>query len=138
MFRALSGAYHFTTIDCNHGYHQMEVHEDSKKFTGFVTEDDFYECLHVPFGLKNAPSHFQRVMDAILSMYHLDFALTYIDDIIIYSKTLEEHLKHVDKVLKALQNVEITIVEEKCHFAYDNVELLSHRVGRLGLSTLKE
>ena len=116
----------------------MRVHEDSRKFTGFVTEDGFYECLHVPFGLKNAPSHFQRVVDAILGMYRLDFTLAYIDDIIIYSKTLEEHLEHVDKVLEALRNVGMMVSEEKCHFAYDNVELLSHRVGRLGLSTLKE
>ena len=71
-------------------------------------------------------------------MYRLDFMLAYIDDIIIYSKTLNEHLKHVDKVLKALRSVGMTIVEEKCHFAYDNIELLGHRVGRLGLSTLKE
>jgi len=116
----------------------MGVHEDSRKFTGFVTEDGFYECLRVPFGLKNAPSHFQRVVDSILGMYRLDFALAYIDDIIIYSKTLEEHLDHVDKVLEALRSIGMTITEEKCHFAYDNVELLGHRVGRLGLSTLKE
>ena len=61
-----------------------------------------------------------------------------IDDIIIYSKTLEEHLKHVDKVLEALCSVGMTIIEEKCHFMYDNIELLGHRVGRLELSTLKE
>jgi len=138
VFRALSGAHHFITIDCNRSYHQMGVYKDSRKFTGFVTEDGFYECLHVPFGLKNAPSHFQRVVDAILGMYRLDFALAYIDNIIIYLKTLEEHLEHVDKVLEALRNVGMTIVKEKCHFTYDNVELLGHRVGWLGLSTLKE
>ena len=116
----------------------MEVHKDSRKFAGFITEDGFYKCLRISFGLKNAPSHFQCVVDSILGMYRLDFALAYIDDIIIYSKMLEEHLEHVDKVLEALHSVGMTIVEEKCHFEYDNVELLGHRVGWLGLSTLKE
>jgi len=116
----------------------MEVHEDSRKFTGFVTEDGFYECLQVPFGVKNAPLHFQCMVDSILGMYRLDFTLVYIDNIIIYSKTLEEHLEHVDKVLEAFRNVGMTVSEEKCHFAYDNVELLGHRVSWLELSTLKE
>jgi len=118
--------------------HQMRVHEDGRKFTSFVTEDEFYECLWVSFGLKNAPSHFQRMVDSILRMYRLDFALAYIDDIIIYSKTLKEHLKHVNRVLEALHSVRMTIVEEKYHFTYNNIKMLGHRVGRLRLSIFKE
>jgi len=116
----------------------MEVHKDSKKLTDFVTEDDFYKCLCIPFSLKNALSYFRKVVNATLDMYRLDFTLAYIDDIIIYLKTFEEHLEHVDKMLEALQNVGITIVKEKCYFTYDNVELLSHRVGQLELSILQE
>jgi len=60
----------------------MRVHEDSRKFTGFITEDRFYECLWVPFGLKKVLLHFQRMVDSILGMYRLDFTLAYIDDVV--------------------------------------------------------
>jgi len=112
----------------------MGIYQD----TGFVTEDGFYECLRLPFGLKNARSHYQRVIDKILGMYRRDFALAYIDDIIIFSRNPDDHILHVEKVLEALEKVGITIAEQRCHFNYDSVQLLGHRVSRLGLSTLKE
>ena len=86
-------------------------------FMAFITEDGFWVYKHLPFGLKNAPAHFQRAIDTILGCYHLDFALAYIDDVIIFSCTLEEHLTHVEKLLEAFKLVGLTLNKKKCHFS---------------------
>jgi len=138
IFAALIGALFFSLVDCNKGYHQLGLTERSRQLTAFVTEHGFFEYLRVPFGLRNAPSHFQRVIDNILGAYRWDFCCAFIDDIIIYSRTFEEHLRHVSLVLEALERVGMTLSELKCHFGYDNIQLLGHRVSRLGLSTLRE
>ena len=137
IFRALSGAVWFTLMDANKGYHQFGLTERAKILMAFVTEDGLWVYNRLPFGLKNAPSHFQRAIDTILGRYRLDFALAYIDDIIIFSRTLAEHLLHVEKVLEALKSVGLTLDEKKCHFCYDSLELLGHRVSRLGLRTIE-
>src|SRR5438046_9346289 len=77
-------------------------------------------------------------MDAILSNYRWDFALTYIDDIVIFSQTFDKHLKHCSLVLEALEQIGLTLEETKCHFCYDDIELLSHHISHLGLSTQAE
>ncbi len=135
IFHALRGSIIFTIIDANKGYHQFGLTFDSRKLTAFITEDGFYEFKRIPFGLKNAPAHFQRAMDTILANYRWDFALAYIDDIIIFSKSADEHILHVQLVLEALIKVGMTVDENKCHFGYEEIELLGHRVNRLGLST---
>jgi len=138
IFNALLGAIFFTLIDANKGYHQFLLSLASRKFTGFVTDRGMFWYKRVPFGLKNAPSHFQRAIDTILGRYKFEFALAYIDDIIIYSKTLVDHIRHVALVLQALERVGMTLDEKKCHFGYQSLKLLGHRISRLGLSTLKE
>jgi len=138
IFRALTGAIYFSIIDANRGYHQFGLTKWGRRFTAFVTEDGFWQFNKIPFGLKNAPSHFQRAIDTILGGYRYEFALAFIDDIVIYSKALGEHLLHVSLVLEALEKVGMTVSEKKCHFSYQSVELLGRRVNRLGLSTQKE
>ena len=138
IFRALTGAVYFSTMDCNKGYHQFGLTERARKLTAFVTEDGFWEYIRMPFGLKNAPAHFQRTIDAILGIYRWDFALAYIDDIIVYSKTFEEHILHCSLVLDALQSIGMTLDEKKCHWAYLDVDLLGHHISRLGLATQAE
>jgi hypothetical protein len=138
IFRALAGAIFFSTMDCNKGYHQFGLTERAQKLTAFVTEDGFWEYVRMPFGLKNAPAHFQRTMDAILGIYRWDFALAYIDDIIVYSKTFEEHMLHCSLILEALESIGMTLDEKKCHWAYLDVDLLGHHISRLGLATQAE
>ena len=80
--------------------------------------DGFYQFKRIPFGLRNAPLHFQRAIDTILGSYRYEFALAFIDNVVVYSKSLDEHLLHVSLVLEALGNAGVTVSERKCHFAY--------------------
>ena len=138
IFAALIGAIFFTILDANRGYHQFGLTLRSRKFTAFTTDFGLFEFKRVPFGLKTAPAHFQRAIDIILGSMRWDFALAYIDDIIVYSKTLEEHIEHIAAVLEALEKAGMTLAEGKCHFGYQDIKLLGHRISRLGLSTLEE
>ena len=92
----------------------------------------------MPFGLKNGLSIFQCTMQNILAPYLWLFTLVYIDDIVVYSKTYEEHLDHLDKVLAAIKKSGLTLSPKKRHFFYSSVLLLGHKVSRLGLSTYEE
>lgn len=86
-------------------------------------------------GLASSPGFFQAKMESILSRYLWDFVLVYIDDIIIYSRDIDEHLRHLDTVLEMLQASGIMLFLSKCHFAYPSVKLLGHHVLRLGIAT---
>src|SRR5277367_3331185 len=92
----------------------------------------------MPFGLRNGPAIFQQVMQSILSPYLWIFALIYINDIVIYSQSWEEHLEHLDQVLGAVEEAWITLSPMKCHFGYMSILLLGQKVSRLGMSTHKE
>jgi hypothetical protein len=139
IFMSLSGCLFFTLLDANKGYHQFELDEESKPLTAFITQEHgLWEFIRVPFGLKNAPAFFQRCIDEMISKYRWDFVLAYLDDIIIFSKTYEQHLEHVEKVLDTLSTAGLTLSEKKCHFAYKNIELLGRKVSRFGLSTQKQ
>jgi hypothetical protein len=89
----------------------------------------------MPFGLKNGPSILQRVMQGILVPYLWLFCLVYIDDIVGYSKSYEEHIDHLDKVLGAIEKAGLTLSPNKCHLFYSFILLLGHKVSRLELST---
>jgi hypothetical protein len=138
IFSALMGSLFFSTLDCNKGYHQLGVTPRSRRFLAFITEDGTFQYRRVPFGVKIAPAHFQRAIDKILAKYRCDFALAYIDDIVIYSRSFEQHVMHVSLVLQALEDVGMTLDHLKCHFGYDSIQLLGHRISRLGLSTLDD
>lgn len=139
IFNALSGKRYFTTMDANKGYHQFSIAPQHRHLTAFTTESQgLWQYKRVPFGLKNAPSFFQAAIDAILGSMRWDFVLAYIDDVIIYSNTFEDHLRHLDAVLMAVKDVGMTLDERKCFFAYESLSLLGHRVNRLGLMTQPE
>src|SRR3984885_8277484 len=87
----------------------------------------------MPFGLKNAPGTFQRLIDEILREYIGEFVIVYLDDIMIYSKDFEEHTKHINKVLSKLRENNMIIKLKKCKFGERNIEFLGHIVGRDGL-----
>jgi hypothetical protein len=88
IFRSIGRAMFFSTLDCNKGYYQFGLTPRARLLTVFITEDGFWEYIPTPFGLKNALSHFQRIMDAILSNYRWDFAIA------IFSQTFDEHLEN--------------------------------------------
>jgi Reverse transcriptase (RNA-dependent DNA polymerase). len=93
---------YFTTLDMASGFHQIPVAADSIAKTAFVTPDGQYEYLRMPFGLANAPAVFQRAINAALGNLRFSVAVVYLDDIIIPSRTIEEGLNHLERVLHVL------------------------------------
>ncbi len=138
IMQALSGSQWLTTLDALSGFTQLIVHEDSREKLAFRCHRGLWQFTRMPFGYRNGPSVFQRVMQNILAPFLWIFALVYIYDIVIFSLTFDEHLQHIDKVFKAIRASGITLSLPKYHFAYQSLLLLGQKVFRLGMSTHKE
>jgi hypothetical protein len=138
IMAALAGSQVLSTLDALSGFLQLEVHPDDVEKTAFRTHLGLYNFLRMPFGLRNGPAIFQHVMQEILSPFLWIFCLVYIDNIVVYSKTHEDHLAHLDQVLEAIEKAGITLSPKKCHLFYSSLLLLGHKVSRFGLSTHQE
>lgn len=138
ILSALSGSQVLSSLDALSGFTQMEIAPEDVEKTAFRTHRGLFHFRRMPFGLRNGPSIFQRTMQAILAPYLWIFALVYIDDIIVYSKSHEEHLDHLERVLSSIEKAGLTLSPDKCHLFYESVLLLGHKVSRLGLSTHRE
>ena len=99
----LLGAKYFSTLDLISGYWQIEIAEEDKHKTAFTTRKGHYEFNRMPFGLTNAPATFQRLMNNLLQPVIYKCALVYLDDVIIYSRTIEDHIKHLQAVFDLLR-----------------------------------
>ena len=104
MFDRLGGAKVFSKIDLRSGYWQMPVREGDIPKTAFKTRWGLYECLVVPFGVTNAPAQFMHLMNDLLCDFLDEFVLVFLDDILIYSRTMEEHAEHLQRVFACLRN----------------------------------
>lgn len=134
IFDMLQGAQVFSTLDLRSGYWQAEMAEKDIPKTAFVTHRGLYEFSKLPFGLTNAPSQFQRLMNKILAEHIGTICFCYLDDIIIFSKTEEEHKKHLETILTTIENAGLTLKLKKCHFGQTQVELLGYVVSNKGIS----
>ena len=123
----------FSSLDLVSGFWQVEMEEEDKEKTAFTCWKGLYEFNVMPFGLKNAPPTFQRLMNKVLDGYINKFVVVYIDDIMIYSKTFEEHIEHLEKVFQRLVEANLMVKFKKCKFCLQNIEFLGHIVGRDGL-----
>ena len=99
IFSQLNGAKYFSTLDLQAGYHLIPLDDSSIPKTAFPSQFAKYEYIKVPFGLTQAPAYFQELMARILKKFN--FAIAFLDDIIIFSRTAEEHLDHIKQVLKS-------------------------------------
>ena len=102
------------SLDLKARYWQVEMDEESIPYTAFTVGPlGFYECVHMPFGLTNAPATFQHLMESCLGDYHLKYCIIYLDDIIIFSKTPEEHIERLRKVFEKLDEVGLRLKPSK-------------------------
>jgi hypothetical protein len=129
----LTGAKYFTSLDLRSGYHQVRISEGDVEKTAFTTRYGQFEYLVMPFGLTNAPSTFQALMNRILQPYLDNFVVVYLDDILIYSKTFEDHVTHVRLVLEALRTNELRCALDKCTFATQQLTYLGFVIGPNGV-----
>ena len=134
LFDALHGARWFTALDLKSGYWQVPIQEQDKEKTAFRTSSgQLFEFNQVPFGLFNAPATFSRLMDRVLAGLHWETCLFYLDDIIVFAATWEEHLARLRQVFEHLCHAQLKHVTEKCTFAAKEVSYLGHRVTSEGL-----
>ena len=128
LLDALHGAHWFTTLDLKSGYWQVPIQEQDKEKTAFRTSSgQLFEFNQVPFGLCNAPATFSRPMDRVLAGFHWETCLFYLDDIIVFAATWEEHLARLRQVFERPRHAQLKFGAEKCTFAAKEVSYLGHR-----------
>lgn len=124
---------YFSTIDLCSGFHQIQVEEKDTPKTAFTVENGHFEYSRLPMGLSNSPSTFSRLMDNIMTGLQGEQCLVYMDDIIVYSTTLEEHLDRLENVFNRLASCNLKIQPDKCEFLKREVAYLGHIVTPEGI-----
>lgn len=132
---AMASATLFSTFDLRSSYHQVVVAPQDRDKTTFICPRGMYRYRTMPFGLCNAGATFQRLMDVVMSGLHLDVCLVYLDDIIVFSKTVEEHLERLVRVLGRLRSAGLKLKPEKCSLMRKSVTFLGHVVSGAGIAT---
>ena len=130
----LSQAKFITSMDSLKGFHQNVLTDNAKKLLRIIVHCGIFEYLRMPFGIKNAPSHYQRMMNTIFPEELSEgWLIIYIDDMIVCSETWENHLTELERVLQEIVQVNMKISLKKCHFAYSELKALGHVLSGLSL-----
>ena len=137
-FDALVGAQYFTTLDLASGYHQIAMHPTDQPKTAFVTPFGLYEYTRMPFGLATAPATFQRLMHGVMSDFMYNFALVYLDDILVFSKTFDEHIAQLDRLFGRIEQTGLKLKTSKCQLLRREVTYLGHTVSAQGVGCESE
>nr|GEU66337.1 hypothetical protein VITISV_008583 [Tanacetum cinerariifolium] len=139
LFDQLGKARYFTKLDLRSGYYQVRIIEGDEAKMMCVTRYGFYEFLVMPFGLTNAPATFCILMNKLFHPFLDKFVVVYLDDIVVYSHTLEEHVSYLKQVFHVLRDNKLYVKLEKCTFSQDEVEFLGHKIkdGRLMMDGAK-
>jgi hypothetical protein len=130
----MKGASVFSKIDLRSGYHQLKIWESDIPKTAFHTQYGLYEYTVMSFGLTNAPAYFMYLMNKMFMEYLYKFIVLFIDDILIFSKTKEEHEKHLRMVLEKLRSNQLYAKFSKCEFWLTEVAFLGHAIFAGGVS----
>ena len=134
LFDQLRGAKVFSKIDLRSGYHQLRIRESDVQKTAFRSRYGHYEFLVMPFGLTNAPAAFMDLMNRVFRPYLDQFVIVFIDDILVYSRSMKQHARHLRIVLKTLRDAQLYAKFSKCEFWLDKVGFLGHIVSAEGIS----
>ena len=130
---ALAGTQYFSSMDLMSGYWQIEMDPESREKTAFITHAGLFEFNVMPFGLCNAPSCFQRLMECVLRGLNWRIALIYLDDVLVYSRTFDEHLQHLRLVFHRFREAGLKLKPKKCFFGQKNVKFLGHVISPEGV-----
>ena len=134
IFSKLNGGTYFTTLDFHAGYHHIPLDKLSIPKTAFNSPFGKYEYVKVLFGLAQTPAYFQELMTGILKDF--PFAIAYLDDIIIFSKTTQEHLSHICMVFEKLKTANLSMKKSKCNFFSKEIQYLGHILSATGIRPL--
>ena len=134
MYAKLKGAKVFSTIDLRSGYHHIALGKNSRAKTAFITPFGKYEFLMIPFGLAQTPAYFQLLMNKVLE--GLNFTMTYLDDIIIFSDNELEHLEHLEIIFCRLKEAGLKMKRSKCDFFKREIHYLGHLISADGIRPL--
>ena len=132
IFDQLGNAQYFSVFDLASGFHQVETHPEERPKTAFSSPRVHFVYLRMPMAIRNAPATFQRLMDTVLNGMHGTEVSVYLDDIVVYSETLEEHDKKVRRLFARLRDANLKLQPDKCDFLRTEVAYLGHVVGRDG------
>jgi hypothetical protein len=126
----LANTQYFTKLDMISGYHQVRMYPPDEFKTTFKTHHGHYQFRVMPFGLTNAPATFQCIMNEILKPFLRKFVRVFLDDILIYSSSLEDHIVHLRLVLEKLREHHLYMKMSKCSFAQTSLEYLGHIISQ--------
>ena len=134
LLDCLGGNKYYSVLDMKSGYYQVEIEETHKERTAFTVGPlGFFEYNRMPFGLSNAPATYQRLMEDCLGDLHLNICLVYIDDLIVFSKSFEEHIRRLELVLHRLGECGLKLAPQKCEFFKRKVKYVGHVVSEQGI-----
>jgi len=138
LFDRVQGAQYFSKIDLRTGFWQILLDKKSRPLTAFSTWFGHYEYNVLPMGLTNAPATFMHLMNDTFREYLNKFVLVFLDDIVIYSKNLSDHYKHVELVMQRLKDKGLYAKESKCSFCQKEITFLGHQLGADGLKVMTD
>ncbi|GBG90695.1 hypothetical protein CBR_g51204 [Chara braunii] len=138
LLERLGGAEYLSKLDLKSGYHQISIRPSDRYKSAFKTQYGHFEWVVMPFGLTNVPATFQAAMTNEFCVMLDRFVLVYLDDILIYNRTLEDHLEHLRRVLETLRRAKYKANRDKCEFVRQELEYLGHFVTPEGISPLSD